>query len=110
MKKEIPSYQIDIYDLIKQGNKYIDATKQWYLIHNNQNEISGIEVYFLVGTKIKNKIYQTTSKERVNGLLRESNAVLLTYDELITRSRTSYAEYLNKKSEIQKIKDIIDNI
>ena len=110
MKKEIPSYQIDIYDLIKQGNKYIDATKQWYLIHNNQNEISGIEVYFLVGTKIKNKIYQTTSKERVNGLLRESNAVLLTYDELITRSRTSYAEYLNKKSEIQKIKDIIENI
>lgn len=110
MKKEIPNYQIDIYDLIKQGNKYIDATKQWYLNNQNHNDILGIEVYFLVGTKVKNKIYQNTGKERVNGLLRESNAVLLTYDELITRSRNSYAEYLQRKNEIQKIKDLLDNI
>lgn len=110
MKKEIPNYQIDIYDLIKQGNKYIDATKQWYLNNQNHNDILGIEVYFLVGTKVKNKIYQNTGKERINGLLRESNAVLLTYDELITRSRNSYAEYLQRKNEIQKIKDLLDNI
>lgn len=110
MKKEIPNYQIDIYDLIKQGNKYIDATKQWYLNNQNHNDILGIEVYFLVGTKVKNKIYQSTGKERINGLLRESNAVLLTYDELITRSRNSYAEYLQRKNEIQKIKDLLDNI
>lgn len=110
MKKEIPNYQIDIYDLIKQGNKYIDATKQWYSNNQNHSDILGIEVYFLVGTKVKNKIYQNTGKERINGLLRESNAVLLTYDELITRSRNSYAEYLQRKNEIQKIKDLLDNI
>ncbi|MDE4031142.1 ATP-binding protein [Glaesserella parasuis] len=110
MKKEVPSYQIDIYDLIKQGNKYMDATKQWYLNNQSYSEISGIEVYFLVGKKVKEKIYQSTDKERVNGLLRESKAILLTYDELITRSRNSYAEYLQRKNDIQKIKNIIDNI
>lgn len=110
MKKEDPSYKIDIYDLIKQGNKYIDATKQWYLNNQNYTDIFGIEVYFLVGTSVKNKIYQNTDKERVNGLLRESKAVLLTYDELITRSRNAYSEYLQKQNEIQKIKELIDSI
>ncbi|WP_419692832.1 ATP-binding protein [Mannheimia haemolytica] len=110
MKKEMPSYQIDIYDLIKQGNKYIDATKQWYLNHNKQSDILGVEVYFLVGSKLKSKIYQSTDKERVNGLLRESQAILLTYDELITGSKNSYSEYLKRKNEVQKIKNLIDNI
>lgn len=110
MKKEDPSYKIDIYDLIKQGSKYIDATKQWYLNKRSYTDIFGIEVYFLVGTSVKNKIYQNTDKERVNGLLRESKAVLLTYDELITRSRNAYSEYLQKQNEIQKIKELIDSI
>ena len=110
MKKEDPSYKIDIYDLIKQGSKYIDATKQWYLNKQSYTDIFGIEVYFLVGTSVKNKIYQNTDKERVNGLLRESKAVLLTYDELITRSRNAYSEYLQKQNEIQKIKELIDSI
>lgn len=110
MKKEIPSYSIDIYDLIKQGNKYVDATKQWYLNNQDYSDVSGIEVYFLVGTKVKNKIYQTTDKETVNDLLRASKAELLTYDELITRSRNAYAEYLQKTNDIQKIKDIVEKI
>lgn len=102
MKKEDPSYKIDIYDLIKQGSKYIDATKQWYLNKQSYTDIFGIEVYFLVGTSVKNKIYQNTDKERVNGLLRESKAVLLTYDELITRSRNAYSEYLQNKMKYRK--------
>lgn len=110
MKKEIPSYSIDIYDLIKQGNKYVDATRQWYLNNQDYSDVSGIEVYFLVGTKVKNKIYQTTDKETVNDLLRASKAELLTYDELITRSRNAYAEYLQKTNDIQKIKDIVEKI
>ena len=59
---------------------------------------------------MKNKIYQTTDKETVNDLLRASKAELLTYDELITRSRNAYAEYLQKTNDIQKIKDIVEKI
>ncbi|WP_439327875.1 BbrUII/HgiDII family restriction enzyme [Lonepinella sp. BR2357] len=110
MKREIPSYPIDIYDLIKQGGKYREATKVWYQNNQNITENLGIEVYFLVGTKTKDTIYRKADKDTINDLLKTTHATLLTYDELITQSYNSYAEYLQRKQEVKKLKELIDSI
>ena len=49
-------------------------------------------------------------KSVIEGQLSSINAKILTYDELITKSNQAYAEYLAGRSEIKKIKQVIDAI
>ena len=105
-----PFVKTDIFTLVSQGAKYRTATKQWYLENQNIDDLTGIEIYFLVGKDSKNKIYLSAEKSVIEGQLASINAKILTYGELITKSNQAYAKYLEGRSEIKKIKQIIDAI
>ena len=105
-----PLVKTDIFKLVSQGAKYRAATKEWYLANQDIDDLTGIEIYFLVGKDSKNKIYLAAEKSVIEGQLSSINAKILTYDELITKSNQAYAEYLAGRSEIKKIKQVIDAI
>lgn len=105
-----PSVKTDIFALVSQGAKYRAATKQWYLENQDIDDLTGIEIYFLIGKESKNKIYSSSEKSVIEGQLASIKARILTYGELITKANQAYAQYLANRSEIKKIKQVIDAI
>lgn len=105
-----PLVKTDIFALTSQGAKYRAATKEWYRANQAIDDLTSIEIYFLVGKESKNKIYQSSEKTVIEGQLSSINAKILTYDELITKSNQAYAQYLANQSKIEKIRQIVDSI
>lgn len=105
-----PLIKANIFDLVQQGAKYRAATKEWYRNNQNLDEISSIEIYFLIGSPSKDKIYKTSEKLVIDGQLQSINAKILTYDELITKANQAYNDYLAKRSEVRRIKELVDSI
>lgn len=105
-----PLVKTNIFGLVSQGAKYRTATQEWYRSNQSINDLTAIEIYFLVGKESKNRIYASTEKSVIEGQLASINAKILTYDELITKSNQAYAEYLASRSEINKLKQVIDAI
>ena len=115
-----PDVKTSIDDLVAQGKKYIKATQQWYKKNPNQM-VNGrpplIEVYFIIGAKGYEKVLEDIdfSNDFINSNYvdkqRESiHGKIYTYNDLITQSRQMYSDYLNSQKEVERIKDIINNI
>lgn len=105
-----PLVKTTIFELVSQGAKYRTATREWYSANQNISNLTGIEIYFLVGKESKKKIYGSAEQSVIEGQLSSINAKILTYDELITKSNQAYAQYLANRSDIKKIKQVIDSI
>lgn len=105
-----PLVKTSIFDLAQQGAKYRSATQEWYRNNQGLDEVSSIEIYFLIGSQSKDKIYKTAEKSIIDGQLQSINAKILTYDELITKANQAYNAYLTNRSEVRRIKELIDNI
>lgn len=76
-----------------------------------------IEVYFIIGAKGQEKVsedieYNNTfmGMDYVGNQLRSINGRIFTYNDLITQSRQVYSEYLNSQKEVERIKDLVDNL
>ena len=76
-----------------------------------------IEVYFIIGAKGYDKILQDIdftygflNSNYVDKQLESINGKIYTYNDLITQSRQMYSDYLNNQKEVERIKDIINNI
>lgn len=101
-----------IETLVAQGRKYELAVKQWY--HNNpascpiHGKIPDIEVVFLLG-KVP-PIPPFSGDDYNEKQLESINARIMTYTDLITQSKQAYNEYINTRSESDRIKSIIDKI
>lgn len=115
-----PDVKTSIDDLIAQGRKYIKATHQWYK-KNPKQMVNGraplIEVYFIIGAKGYDKILEDidftndfVNSNYVDKQLESINGKIYTYNDLITQSRQMYSDYLNSQKEVERIKDIINNI
>ena len=103
-----PKVQPDIMALVAQGNKYVQATTQWF--NNNPKSCPGgniphIEVIFLLGTG-----YHAANQHFVNMQLLSINGKVLTYSDLITQSKQAYAEYQDKKNDAARIMKIVEGI
>ncbi|MBF0752135.1 MULTISPECIES: ATP-binding protein [unclassified Pasteurella] len=105
-----PLVKTDIFGLAQQGAKYRSATQEWYRNNQGLDEISSIEIYFLIGSQSKDRIYKTAEKNVIDGQLQSINAKILTYDELITKANQAYNTYLTSRSEVRRIKELIDAI
>ena len=115
-----PNVRTSFDDLIAQGKKYIKATHQWYIKNPNQmidGKAPKIEVYFIIGAKGQEKVsedieYNNTfmGMDYVGNQLRSINGRIFTYNDLITQSRQVYSEYLNSQKEVERIKDLVDNL
>ncbi|MBZ6993151.1 ATP-binding protein, partial [Klebsiella pneumoniae] len=103
-----PKVQPDIMALVAQGNKYVQATTQWF--NNNPKSCPGgniphIEVIFLLGTG-----YHAANQHFVNMQLLSINGKVLTYSDLITQSKQAYSEYQDKKNDAARIMKIVEGI
>lgn len=115
-----PNVRTSFDDLIAQGKKYIKATHQWYIKNPNQmidGKAPKIEVYFIIGAKGQEKVsedieYNNTfmGMDYVGNQLRSINGRIFTYNDLITQSRQVYSEYLNSQKEVERIKNLVDNL
>lgn len=115
-----PNVKTSFDDLINQGKKYIKATNQWYIKNPNQmidGKAPKIEVYFIIGAKGQEKVNEDieynntfTGVDYVGNQLRSINGRIFTYNDLITQSRQVYSEYLNSKKDVERIKEIVDNL
>ncbi len=76
-----------------------------------------IEVYFIIGAKGYEKVLEDIdfnndfiNPSYVDKQLESINGKIYTYNDLITQSRQMYSDYLNSQKEVERIKDIINNI
>jgi hypothetical protein len=98
--------------LVAQGRKYQIAVKQWY--HNNpascpvHGKIPEIEIIFLLGKVPAKAPFDGDNYNEEQ--LKTINARIMTYKDLITQSNQAYNEYINSKTESDRIKNIIDKI
>ncbi|MCX8827947.1 BbrUII/HgiDII family restriction enzyme [Vibrio parahaemolyticus] len=105
-----PKVQPDILTLVNQGNKYREATHQWYL-NNPKSCVNGqppvIDIIFLLG---KNYNVASHNMDFLRNQLLSINAKVLTYPDLITQSYQSYQEYLERKKEAAELSKLINSI
>lgn len=104
LKRYVTSYKINVYKLMEQTDKYVNALKKCLKAIGRENE--PIEAICIIG---KNVIPETMSfqdaQDKVKGSCR-----LIQYDQLINDSLESYSEYLAKEAEIGKLRQIIENL
>ncbi|HDR1140491.1 TPA: DUF4263 domain-containing protein, partial [Pasteurella multocida] len=111
-----PDVRTPLNELIDQGRKYLKATNKWYSDNPNQmidGRIPTIEVYFIIGTKGKEKLNdenQYLGPNYMEDQLKSIRSRIFTYGDLITQSRQAYSDYLNSQKEIERIRELIENI
>ncbi|WP_260847914.1 BbrUII/HgiDII family restriction enzyme [Shewanella algae] len=107
-----PMVKTSLEDLVAQGRKYQLAVKQWY--HDNPascpspDQIPNIEIIFLLGKAPKVPPFEGDNFNQKQ--LESINARIMTYTDLITQSNQAYNDYINSKTESDRIKNIIDKI
>ncbi|AEC16239.1 ATP-binding protein [Gallibacterium anatis] len=115
-----PDVKTEFNKLVEQGTKYIKAATKWY-INNPAQMIDGkppkIEVYFIIGAKGKTKIDeeiqsfgQYIGPNYIEDQLRSIGGKVFTYSDLITQSRQVYSDYLNSQKDVERIKNLVDNL
>ncbi|MGR5214710.1 BbrUII/HgiDII family restriction enzyme [Vibrio harveyi] len=105
-----PKVQPDIMTLVAQGNKYRQATNQWYMDNPKScpnGKVPVVDVIFLLG---KNYDMTGMDSEFVRNQLLSINGKVLTYKDLITQSYQSYQEYLERKKEAAELSKLINSI
>ena len=94
----------DIFDLAKQGAKYVDALKD--VLPAEEKDRALVEVVFVVGS---NPDAPSDRIENVmNGVAPGSR--ILTYEQLIIRAKQAYSEYLHRMAEADRIEAMLSEI
>jgi hypothetical protein len=94
------SVRTGIYDLAKQGAKYVDATKE--LIAPEEKDAAQIEVIFVVGKAPDER------SERIADSMKSVSAGsrILTYGLLVEKARQSYSSYLRSSEAADVIEKL----
>lgn len=106
-----PGLTVQIDKLISQGTKYATALKEYF--HSNpgscpvHGKVPIIEVIFIVNKRPNIPSY---SEEHYDGVLKNLNAVITTYEDLINRAMSSYEDYLASNRKIGKLRDILKSL
>lgn len=102
LKRNDPTYYIDVHNLSKQANKYKNALEKCLFTTDEKNPF--IEVIIILGKKLND------DPEYVTNILKAGNVRVIYYDTLVKESLESYSIYLERNKKIGKIREIIDNI
>lgn len=103
LKRYIPTYKVDIYDLHRQIDKYKSALRKCLRAIGKENE--PIEAICIIGDKVLNDMTISEANEKLKG-----DGRILSYDLVINDSLESYQEYLDSQKEVGKLKELIDKI
>ena len=94
---------VGVYELSEQVGKYISALRTC-LIEQYQEMNPDIEAICVIGSQPSD---WSVTTERI---LSSMNARYITYDVLIRQTQESYAEYLSKETEIQRIEKLVERL
>ena len=91
-----------IYELAEQGAKYVDAMKE--LLPPEEKDRAYIEVVFVVGQN------PTDPSDRIESAMNSvaPGSRIVTYDQLITRAKQGYAEYLDRAKTADRIDKLLE--
>lgn len=95
--------RVDSGELITQINKYYDRIRSALDAQGKSSE--ELEIIVLVGPHP-----DSARPERIERQLRESNARLLLYDELIANAQSVYKEFLNASRNVARVVRVLDEI
>lgn len=98
--------QVNIYDLMKQVDKYKSAVQKCLDEQFQDERTKEIEIVCLLEKPPTPRAQDLTNKRR----LWEVNARYVTYGDLITRAQKSYGEYLEKQKEVSQLLSLIDKV
>ncbi|MCM2512738.1 ATP-binding protein [Streptomyces griseoincarnatus] len=106
---ELKRYSVvtDTFKLGAQVSKYREALTKSLAAVGEEN--AHIEIVCIVGKSLSDWS-NTNGKEMSDQFLRPLNARVITFDQLLKESRASYSEYLRERSEIDRIKKVIDSV
>lgn len=90
-----------------QLNKYINAVQEKLDNMNDGDPIYGV---CLVGQPLRGWKNNPRQKEKDMESLKAYGISVVTYDELIDKARDSYKEYLEQSVEIERLRQLLDNI
>lgn len=94
---------VGIFELSAQVNKYISALRTCLREQYQEND-PNIEAICIIGSA---PIDEDDSNRDV---LKSMRARYITYDVLISQTQESYAEYLEKEKELQRIERLVDRL
>lgn len=104
LKRYIPTYKVDIYNLMRQIDKYRSAL--YKCLKDIGREKEPIEAICIIGSNVLN---DDMTISQANEKLGNSGRIL-TYDLVINDSLESYQEYLDTQKEVGKLRALIDKI
>ncbi|UXI00460.1 ATP-binding protein [Photobacterium sp. TY1-4] len=113
MKRPTPASQLPKFErLFEQGEKYIQATQEWYYQHpdscpGGHGNVPEIEIIFLLGANYDLPQFRF---DMYRNRLKAMNGKVMTYGDLIIQSTQAYDEYLQKRKDVKKIQDLIDEL
>lgn len=103
LKRYVPTYKVDIYNLHRQIDKYKSALKKCLQEIGRENE--PIDAICIIGDKVLDGMTISEANDKLN-----HDGRILTYDLVINDSLTSYQEYLDSQEKVGKLKELIDKI
>lgn len=105
------SVRTDLDELVAQIRKYRDGVKK--VLRNTNDPSNAIEIICLVGRRPKEwDDVDGTGPQGVEDALKNVDARIMLYDELISQAKRTYSEYLTvhkKMNSLSAIFDAIDN-
>lgn len=104
LKRYVPTYKVDIFDLLRQINKYRKALSKCLKEAGRENE--PIDAICIIG---KNIIADDMSHKEANEILGKSGRIIF-YDEIIEGALASYSDYLAHEDKIGKLRELINKI
>lgn len=105
LKRPKLSYRLDDLKLLEQGRRYRDTLfKCLNQTDPNFTDKNRISVVFLIGNRFDRDQKETES------IFNAINGRISTYDEMLTKARSAYADFLESTKELDKIKNLIDSL
>ncbi len=96
-------------EMLDQADKYGNGMRKLLTAANRQNQ--GLEIVFVLGVQPR-EYADPQGQDRITQQLRESNARVVFYNELLENAEKSYSDYLKHKGELDilgKVIAAIDN-
>lgn len=102
-----PERDVNLYELMEQGDKYIRAFEKMFQQRQKQNEV--INVIFVLGKELKGWDNNRAREDDIKALAAKNMRVVF-YQEMIENALKAYNSFLEKNKELSKIQDVINSL
>lgn len=102
-----PERDVNLYELMEQGDKYIRAFEKMFQQRQKQNEV--INVIFVLGKELKGWNNNRAREDDIKALAAKNMRIVF-YQEMIENALKAYNSFLEKNKELSKIQDVINSL